>query len=108
MQIYLEQILYILAYEIKYVPLSFFIMYQQLAAYLCTGVHGDPDEYHHYALNVPLYTHFTSPIRRYADVVVHRQLAYTLGKFRLNLSDSILSGSKWSRMAVCCQVENLF
>ena len=28
----------------------------------------------HYALNLPLYTHFTSPTRRYADVVVHRQL----------------------------------
>jgi len=52
---------------------------QQLATYLCSGISSDPADYHHYALNVPLYTHFTSPIRRYADLVVHRQLAAMLG-----------------------------
>lgn len=37
---------------------------QELAIYFCAGCEDDEDSYRHYALNVPLYTHFTSPIRR--------------------------------------------
>ncbi|XP_038574530.1 DIS3-like exonuclease 2 isoform X2 [Micropterus salmoides] len=50
----------------------------QMALYFCSGVLKQEQFFKHYALNVPLYTHFTSPIRRYADIIVHRLLASSL------------------------------
>lgn len=38
----------------------------------------EPVDYQHYGLNFGLYTHFTSPIRRYADLLVHRLLTISL------------------------------
>lgn len=38
----------------------------------------DPDPAHHRGLGASAYTHFTSPIRRYADLVVHRQIRAAL------------------------------
>ncbi|KAJ8525705.1 hypothetical protein ON010_g15409 [Phytophthora cinnamomi] len=44
------------------------------AEYMVAGNGASSESWRHYALNIPYYTHFTSPIRRYADVVVHRLL----------------------------------
>ncbi|CAM9627658.1 unnamed protein product, partial [Sphacelaria rigidula] len=48
------------------------------AQYFCSGQLAQ-DEWHHYGLAAPIYTHFTSPIRRYADVCVHRLLGAAIG-----------------------------
>lgn len=48
------------------------------AVYFCTG-ELQPALYAHYGLAMERYTHFTSPIRRYADVLVHRLLSAALG-----------------------------
>nr|CAD7257123.1 unnamed protein product [Timema shepardi] len=48
------------------------------AVYFASGM-MQKDEYAHYGLACPIYTHFTSPIRRYADVMVHRLLAVCIG-----------------------------
>ncbi|CAG5119545.1 unnamed protein product, partial [Candidula unifasciata] len=48
------------------------------AVYFCSGM-LQPADYMHYGLATPIYTHFTSPIRRYSDIIAHRLLAVSIG-----------------------------
>ncbi|HTX49876.1 MAG TPA: RNB domain-containing ribonuclease, partial [Caulobacteraceae bacterium] len=48
----------------------------------------DTDNIGHFGLNLDRYAHFTSPIRRYADLIVHRALIRALGLGRDGLTDA--------------------
>jgi hypothetical protein len=59
------------------------------AQYICSGSQNESEkDLSHYGLGISIYTHFTSPIRRYADVGVHRLLMTSLSSKEVRRSFS--------------------
>ncbi|TGZ63828.1 hypothetical protein CRM22_006707 [Opisthorchis felineus] len=83
--------------EVKRVLLQLTTRAMTNALYFSTGVDTlTREQFAHYGLALNLYTHFTSPIRRYADVLVHRVLLTALGDCRSAISgrpDEVLGRS---------------
>ncbi|KAJ9647987.1 Translational repressor [Coniosporium tulheliwenetii] len=69
----------------------------QRAKYFVAGKIPE-DSFSHYALNLPLYTHFTNPSRRYADIVVHRQLEAVLSNGAIEFTEDIEALAKTAEM----------
>jgi len=66
------------------------------AQYVCSGALTGSN-FSHYGLGISHYTHFTSPIRRYADIIVHRLLLSSVAP------DKIATPLKTTELAKLCE-----
>ena len=50
------------------------------AEYVCVSTKHNREKFRHFSVNLKSYTHFTSPIRRYLDLIVHRMVTAALNQ----------------------------
>ncbi|XP_045397343.1 DIS3-like exonuclease 1 isoform X2 [Lemur catta] len=74
------------------------------ALYFSTGSCAE-EEFHHYGLALDKYTHFTSPIRRYSDIVVHRLLMAAISKDKkMEIKENLFSNKDLEEL--CRHINN--
>ncbi|XP_029807274.1 DIS3-like exonuclease 1 isoform X3 [Suricata suricatta] len=74
------------------------------ALYFSTGSCAE-EEFHHYGLALDKYTHFTSPIRRYSDIIVHRLLMAAISKDKkMEIKDNLFSNKDLEEL--CRHINN--
>ncbi|XP_068820575.1 DIS3-like exonuclease 1 isoform X3 [Capricornis sumatraensis] len=74
------------------------------ALYFSTGSCAE-EEFHHYGLALDKYTHFTSPIRRYSDIIVHRLLMAAISEDKkMEIKENLFSNKDLEEL--CRHINN--